>query len=64
MQEGLAKLETRKRWTSREKKAALKSLKEFQEKAKKERLNIWQYGDVPSDDEDAAPPVRKAGGRR
>ncbi|MCI51050.1 nuclease domain-containing protein, partial [Trifolium medium] len=24
---------------------------------------MWQYGDIQSDDEDTAPPARKAGGR-
>ncbi|XP_010908182.1 ribonuclease TUDOR 1 isoform X1 [Elaeis guineensis] len=64
LQEGLARLERRKRWDTRERKAALDNLEEFQEKAKRERLKIWQYGDVQSDDEDLAPLARKAGGRR
>lgn len=64
LQEGLAKLERRKRWETKERKAALDNLEEIQEKAKKGRLNIWQYGDVQSDEEESAPPLRKAGGRR
>ncbi|XP_074569657.1 ribonuclease TUDOR 2-like isoform X1 [Curcuma longa] len=65
LQEGLAKLERKKKWDTRERKTALDTLEEFQVKAKKERLNIWQYGDVQSDDEELAPPppARKAGGR-
>ena len=63
MQEGLARLERKKRWDTRERKAALDNLEEFQGKAKGDRLNIWQYGDVQSDDEESAPPPRKAGGR-
>ena len=64
LQEGLARLERRKRWDTKERKAALDNLEEFQEKAKRERLRMWQYGDVQSDDEDSAPPARKAGARR
>lgn len=63
MQEGLARLERRKRWDTKERQSALDNLEEFQTKAKKERLKMWQYGDVQSDDEDSGPPVRKAGGR-
>ncbi|RRT77730.1 hypothetical protein B296_00008422 [Ensete ventricosum] len=63
LQEGLARLERKKRWDTRERKAALDNLEEFQGKAKGDRLNIWQYGDVQSDDEESAPPPRKAGGR-
>ncbi|KAG6481964.1 ribonuclease TUDOR 2-like [Zingiber officinale] len=61
LQEGLARLERKKRWDTRERKAALDNLEEFQEKAKKERLNIWQHGDVESDDEELAPPKKTAG---
>lgn len=63
IQEGLARLERRKRFDTRDKKAALDKLEEFQEKARKERLNLWQYGDIQSDDEESGPPA-KAGGRR
>ncbi|CAL9094210.1 unnamed protein product [Musa textilis] len=62
LQEGLARLERKKKWDTREHKAVLDNLEEFQEKAKRDRLNIWQYGDVQSDDEESAPP-RKAVGR-
>ncbi|XP_010942326.2 ribonuclease TUDOR 1 isoform X1 [Elaeis guineensis] len=64
LQEGLARLERRKRWDTKERQAALDNLEEFQDKAKRERLRMWQYGDVQSDDEESAPPPRKAGGRR
>lgn len=63
LQEGLARLERRKRWDTRERKSAIDNLEEFQDKAKKERLKIWQYGDVQSDDEESAPPARKPAGR-
>ncbi|MQL77966.1 hypothetical protein Taro_010390, partial [Colocasia esculenta] len=65
LQEGLASLERRKRWDSRERQSALENLEEHQKKAKEGRLRIWQYGDIASDDEESAPPVvRNAGGRR
>ncbi|TVU29909.1 hypothetical protein EJB05_21500 [Eragrostis curvula] len=64
LEEGLARLERSKRWDTRERKAALQNLEQFQEKAKKERLRIWQYGDVESDEEEQAPAGRKPGGRR
>ncbi|WVZ75211.1 hypothetical protein U9M48_023292 [Paspalum notatum var. saurae] len=64
LEEGLARLERSKRWDTRERKTALQNLEEFQDKAKKERLRIWQYGDVESDEEEHAPAARKPGGRR
>ena len=64
LQEGLARLERSKRWDTRERKTALQNLEQFQEKAKKERLRIWQYGDVESDEDEQAPAARKPGGRR
>eukprot|EP00268_Persea_americana_P054270 TRINITY_DN619_c0_g1_i3.p1 TRINITY_DN619_c0_g1~~TRINITY_DN619_c0_g1_i3.p1 ORF type:complete len:987 (-),score=247.25 TRINITY_DN619_c0_g1_i3:523-3483(-) len=64
LQEGLARLERRKRWDTKERQSALDNLEEHQAKAKRERLKMWQYGDIQSDDEDSAPPVRKAAGRR
>ena len=53
----------KKRWDSRERQSALDNLEEFQEEAKSKRLNMWQYGDIESDDEESTKPV-KAGGRR
>lgn len=64
LQEGFARLERSKRWDTRERKTALQNLEQFQEKAKKERQRIWQYGDVESDEEEQAPAARKPGGRR
>ncbi|KNA18582.1 hypothetical protein SOVF_069380 [Spinacia oleracea] len=61
---GLARLEKLKKWDSRERKSAIDNLEEFQEEAKKGRSGMWQYGDVQSDDEDSAPPMRKAAGKR
>jgi staphylococcal nuclease domain-containing protein 1 len=64
VQEGLARLERSKRWDTNERKTALQNLEQFQEKAKKERLRLWQYGDVESDEEEPAPGARKTGRRR
>ncbi|XP_031490324.1 ribonuclease TUDOR 1 [Nymphaea colorata] len=63
LREGLAKLERRKRWDTKERQAALDNLEEHQAKAKRERLNIWQYGDVMSDEEESDMPASR-GGRR
>ncbi|XVF11339.1 hypothetical protein REPUB_Repub08aG0018900 [Reevesia pubescens] len=66
LQEGLARLEKRKKWESMERKSVLNNLEEFQNESKSLRRGIWQYGDVASDDEDTLPPVasKKTGGRR
>lgn len=64
LEEGLARLERRNRWDKKERQTALDQLEEVQAKAKRERLKMWQYGDIQSDDEDSGPPVRKAAGRR
>ncbi|XP_078433452.1 TUDOR-SN protein 1 [Wolffia australiana] len=64
LREGLARLERKKRWDSRERQASLENLEEHEKKAKLERLGIWQYGDVGSDDEDSGPPARRPGGAR
>eukprot|EP00252_Welwitschia_mirabilis_P024927 TRINITY_DN7610_c0_g1_i1.p1 TRINITY_DN7610_c0_g1~~TRINITY_DN7610_c0_g1_i1.p1 ORF type:complete len:993 (+),score=268.32 TRINITY_DN7610_c0_g1_i1:311-3289(+) len=61
--EGLARLEHRKKFQSKEKTSAFDKLQEYQDKAKKARANIWQYGDVESDDEEVPPSAWK-GGRR
>lgn len=62
LQEGLARLERKKKWDTKERQLALDNLEEHQDKAKQGRLNMWQYGDVDSD-EDEAPSAWK-GGRR
>lgn len=65
MQDGLARLEKRRKWESKERRAAMDELEKFQAEALLERLAIWEYGDIQSDDEDSAPPIRKvAGGKR
>ncbi|XVF49480.1 hypothetical protein PTKIN_Ptkin04bG0016200 [Pterospermum kingtungense] len=65
LQEGLARLEKRKRYESKERKSVLDSLETFQNEAKTARRGIWHYGDVESDDEEF-PQVtaKKTGGRR
>ncbi|KAL5174137.1 Ribonuclease TUDOR 1 [Glycine soja] len=64
LQEGLARLEKRNRWDRKERQQALDNLDPFQGEARTNRCGMWQYGDIQSDDEDTAPPARKAGGRK
>lgn len=64
MQVGLARLERRRRWESKERQAVFDNLDSYQERARTKRLGMWEYGDIQSDDEDMGPPVRKAGGGR
>ncbi|KAK1568612.1 hypothetical protein Q3G72_026715 [Acer saccharum] len=64
LQEGLARVERRKKWEPKDRQVALENLEKFQDEARTARLGMWQYGDVQSDDEDTAPPVKKTGGRR
>ncbi|PON97497.1 Nuclease domain-containing protein [Trema orientale] len=64
VQEGLARLEKRKRWGSKDKQLAFENLEKFQVEARKDRLGMWRYGDIESDDEDAAPARKAAAGRR
>lgn len=64
LKEGLATLEKRRRWDRRDRQATLDALEKIQEEAKSSRRRMWQYGDIQSDDDDLAPPVRKAAGRR
>jgi len=64
LQAGLARLEKRNRWDTKERKSAIDNLEEFQEEAKRSRSGMWEYGDIQSDDEDSALPARKAAGKR
>ncbi|KAI4383006.1 hypothetical protein MLD38_008892 [Melastoma candidum] len=64
VKEGLARMEKRRRWDNRDRKAALDTLEKFQDEARRRRLNMWQYGDVESDDEDVGPPSRRGSGPR
>ncbi|KAI4384672.1 hypothetical protein MLD38_002791 [Melastoma candidum] len=64
VKEGLARMEKRKRWDNRDRKAVLDTLEKFQEEARSRRLNMWQYGDVESDDEDVGAPSRRGGPRQ
>ncbi|KAK6127910.1 hypothetical protein DH2020_038339 [Rehmannia glutinosa] len=63
LQEGLARLEKRRRWEPKDRQLALDELEKFQTEAREKRLGMWEYGDIASDDEDA-PPARKAAGKR
>ncbi|VVA19281.1 PREDICTED: staphylococcal nuclease [Prunus dulcis] len=64
LQEGLARLEKQKKRETKERKTAIENLEKFQEEARADRRGMWRYGDIQSDDEDIAPPVRKAAGKR
>lgn len=64
LQEGLARLEKRRRWEPKDRQEVLDSLERHQAEARKERLAMWEYGDIASDDEDMAPPARKQAGKR
>lgn len=61
LEAGYARVEKKNRRDSKERQAELDRLAKHQETAKTQRLNIWQYGDVESDDEDNTPARR---GRR
>ncbi|KAL8502173.1 hypothetical protein ACS0TY_021331 [Phlomoides rotata] len=64
LQEGLARLEKRRRWEPKDKQQALDELEKFQTEAREKRLAMWEYGDIASDDEDVAPVARKGAGKR
>ncbi|KAL3512036.1 hypothetical protein ACH5RR_024753 [Cinchona calisaya] len=64
LQEGLARLEKRRRWEPKDKQQALDELEKYQTEARDKRRGMWEYGDIQSDDEDIAPPVRKVAGKR
>eukprot|EP00249_Psilotum_nudum_P022287 c28457_g1_i1 orf=385-3351(+) len=55
LEAGLARIDKKCKWESKEKQV---EMAEYQEKARIARLNIWQYGDIDSDDEDTAPARR------
>eukprot|EP00246_Nothoceros_aenigmaticus_P000016 TRINITY_DN10013_c0_g1_i1.p1 TRINITY_DN10013_c0_g1~~TRINITY_DN10013_c0_g1_i1.p1 ORF type:complete len:994 (+),score=218.35 TRINITY_DN10013_c0_g1_i1:98-3079(+) len=63
LENGYARVEKKGRWDAKEKLTALDSLGEHQDIARKARLNIWEYGDVESDEEDQ-PSRRGAGSAR
>nr|GMC75257.1 staphylococcal nuclease domain-containing protein 1-like [Ipomoea batatas] len=62
LKDGLARLEKRRRWIPKE---SLEELEKAHKEAREKRRGMWEYGDVDSDDEEsAAPPARKAAGKR
>lgn len=61
LENGLAKLEKINRWDTPEKKNIHAEYEEYLKEAKKNRLNMWSYGDVESDEEDTP---RRPMGRR
>ncbi|KAH6794802.1 TUDOR-SN protein 1 [Perilla frutescens var. hirtella] len=64
LQDGLARLEKRRRWEPKDKQQAMDELEKFQTEAREKRLGMWEYGDIASDDEEMGPPVRKTAGKR
>ncbi|XP_051119159.1 ribonuclease TUDOR 2-like [Andrographis paniculata] len=63
LQEGLARLEKKRRFEPRDRLQSLEELEAFQKEARVKRYGMWEYGDIASDDEEA-PPARKAAGKR
>ncbi|CAA3023629.1 staphylococcal nuclease domain-containing 1-like [Olea europaea subsp. europaea] len=63
LQDGLARLEKRRRWESKDRQLGMDELEKFQTGARDKRLGMWEYGDIESDDEESAPPLRKAAGK-
>ncbi|XP_019188827.1 PREDICTED: ribonuclease TUDOR 1 isoform X1 [Ipomoea nil] len=62
LKDGVARLEKRRRWIPKE---SLEELEKAEKEAREKRRGMWEYGDVDSDDEvSAAPPARKAAGKR
>ncbi|GFZ07903.1 TUDOR-SN protein 1 [Actinidia rufa] len=61
LKEGLARMEKRRRWEPKERRAALDKLEECQVEAQDKRRGMWEYRDIQSDDDDMAPPGRNAG---
>lgn len=57
-------MEKRRRWEPKDKQQAMDELEKYQTEAREKRLGMWEYGDIASDDEDMAPPARKAAGKR
>ncbi|KAK8325340.1 hypothetical protein V6Z12_A11G046000 [Gossypium hirsutum] len=64
LQEGLARLEKRKRWESKDRKSVIDNLENFQKEAKTGRRGIWQYGDVDSDDDEDLPTLAAAAAKK
>ena len=63
MQEGVARLEKRRRWEAKEKQEAMAELEKYQSDAHKQRFGMWEYGDINSDDEETPLPIKKTGKR-
>ncbi|XP_050376067.1 ribonuclease TUDOR 1 [Argentina anserina] len=64
LQEGLARIEKKKKFDTKDRKAALDNLEKFQEEAQVNRRGKWQYGHYDTEDEDNIPPVKKGAGKR
>nr|GFD03154.1 staphylococcal nuclease domain-containing protein 1-like [Tanacetum cinerariifolium] len=64
-QAGVARLEKRRRWEPKDKQLVLDELEKFQAEARTNRLGMWEYGDIQSDDEEnPLPSAKKTAGKR
>ncbi|XP_024973253.1 ribonuclease TUDOR 1-like [Cynara cardunculus var. scolymus] len=61
LKEGVARLEKRRRWEPKEKQEAMNELEKHQSEAHRQRLGMWEYGDIQSDDDENPPPIKKTG---
>nr|GEX15747.1 ribonuclease TUDOR 1-like [Tanacetum cinerariifolium] len=62
---GVARLEKRRRWEPKDKQLVLDELEKFQAEARTNRLGMWEYGDIQSDDEEnPLPSAKKTAGKR
>lgn len=52
LQECLAQSERKKKFDTKERQSTLDNLEEHQQKARQGSLNIWQYGDIESYEEE------------
>ncbi|XP_051115668.1 ribonuclease TUDOR 2-like [Andrographis paniculata] len=64
LQEGLCRLEKKRRSEPKHRQEAFDELENYQTEARKSRVRMWEYGDIASDDDEMGPPARKADGKR
>lgn len=64
LKEGLARLEKRRRWETKDRQQAFDELEKHQGEAREKRRGMWEYGDIQSDDEDSLPIKKPGAGKR
>ncbi|EPS63110.1 hypothetical protein M569_11676, partial [Genlisea aurea] len=63
LQEGLGRLEKKRKWEPKDRQVILDELEKYEAEARRNRLGMWEYGDIASDEEDSGgPPARKVAG--